>query len=55
MRSAQHLATGLALGLALLTSVSAQNYPQRPIQVVVPVSAGGGTDVMARTVGQKVG
>jgi len=55
MRSAKHLATGLALGLALLTSVSAQNYPQRPIQVVVPVSAGGGTDVMARTVGQKVG
>lgn len=33
----------------------AQTYPSRPIQVVVPVSAGGGTDVMARAVGQRVG
>ncbi|MFN4349689.1 MAG: Bug family tripartite tricarboxylate transporter substrate binding protein [Hylemonella sp.] len=55
MSSAKHIVTGLALGLTLLASASAQNFPQRPIQVVVPVSAGGGTDVMARTVGQKVG
>jgi len=44
--------------LALFTSwaltASAQVFPQRPIQLVVPVSAGGGTDVMARAVGQKV-
>ncbi|GAB3487667.1 tripartite tricarboxylate transporter substrate binding protein [Curvibacter fontanus] len=55
MGSPKHILTGLALGLALLTSASAQNFPQRPLQLVVPVSAGGGTDVMARTVGQKVG
>lgn len=47
--------TALALGVAVLSApVRAQNYPQHPIQLVVPVSAGGGTDVMARTVGQKV-
>ena len=55
MRSPQYILTGLALGLTLLAGASAQTYPQRPIQLIVPVSAGGGTDVMARTVGQKVG
>lgn len=54
MRSPKHILTGLALGLALLANAGAQNYPQRPVTLVVPVSAGGGTDVMARTVGQKV-
>lgn len=48
----------LALSLGALTQAGAQSaasFPQRPIQVVVPVAAGGGTDVMARAVGQKVG
>ena len=30
------------------TSVAAADYPTRPIEIVVPSSAGGGTDVMAR-------
>lgn len=55
MSTARHILTGLALGFTLLAGASAQNYPQRPVQLIVPVSAGGGTDVMARTVGQKVG
>lgn len=46
---------GLVLGAALVSQAMAQTFPARPIQLVVPVSAGGGTDVMARTVGQKVG
>lgn len=54
MRALSHRLTGLALGLSLLSCASAQNFPQRPIQLIVPVSAGGGTDVMARAVGQKV-
>lgn len=33
----------------------AQTYPARSIQIVVPVAAGGGTDLLARTLGQKVG
>ncbi|MBY4599349.1 tripartite tricarboxylate transporter substrate binding protein [Ottowia caeni] len=45
---------GLTLGVTLAGVATAQNYPQRPIQLVVPVSAGGGTDVLARNVGQKV-
>ena len=51
----QRIFASCAVGLLLASPAWAQNYPQRPIQMVVPVSAGGGTDVMARTVGQKVG
>lgn len=29
-------------------------FPTKPIQVIVPVAAGGGTDLLARTLGQKV-
>jgi tripartite-type tricarboxylate transporter receptor subunit TctC len=45
-----------AVLMAALTalSVNAQPYPKQAVTVVVPVSAGGGTDVMARAVGQKV-
>jgi tripartite-type tricarboxylate transporter receptor subunit TctC len=32
----------------------AETYPSRPIQMVVPVAVGGGTDLLARTLGQKV-
>jgi tripartite-type tricarboxylate transporter receptor subunit TctC len=32
----------------------AQNYPTRPITLVVPYAAGGGNDVMARIVGEKM-
>ena len=33
---------------------SAQDYPNRPITLVVPYAAGGGNDVMARIVGEKM-
>lgn len=46
---------GLVLGAVSLVPALAQTFPNRPIQVVVPVAAGGGTDVLARAVGQKVG
>lgn len=45
---------GLAFGLMLAVTGHAQTYPNRPVQLIVPVSAGGGTDVMARAVSQKV-
>src|SRR5215831_11240034 len=43
----------IALSLAWSTAV-AQSYPSRPVRVIVPYSAGGGTDIVARAVGQKL-
>src|SRR5688572_14178230 len=34
--------------------VSAQDYPQKPMRVVVPFPPGGGTDVLARILGEKL-
>ena len=43
------------LGLTLLCgAVHAQAYPNRPVRLIVGFSPGGGTDVVARVVGQKV-
>lgn len=38
--------------LLLCTTAFAQNYPNKPIKVVVPFPSGGGTDIFARTIGQ---
>lgn len=36
------------------TTSPRQAYPTKPIRVIVPQSAGGGTDILARAVGQKL-
>jgi tripartite-type tricarboxylate transporter receptor subunit TctC len=43
-----------ALNLALSGAAFAQDYPARPITLVVPYAAGGGNDVMARIVAEKM-
>jgi tripartite-type tricarboxylate transporter receptor subunit TctC len=45
------IAAAAALAFAA-GSVQAQNYPTRPITVIVPFAAGGPTDVVARIVGE---
>ena len=55
----QFLSTSLRQSLALLvfaaSAVSAQNYPTRPIEWVVPYPAGGGSDVVARSLTETMG
>jgi tripartite-type tricarboxylate transporter receptor subunit TctC len=36
------------------TGAAAQAFPNRPVRIIVPFAAGGGTDVLARLVGQKM-
>jgi len=43
-----------SLACCAVAASSAQDYPARPLRLVVPYAAGGSTDVLARMVGQKL-
>ena len=45
----------LIWGICLLSGTSmAQNYPAKPIRFIVPNAAGGGADILARSIAQKL-
>ena len=49
------LSIALAASMTLAASpAAAQSYPSKPIRILVGFSPGGGTDVMARLIGQKL-
>lgn len=50
----QALAAAVAIGLAPAALAAEDNYPNRPIRMVLGFSAGGGTDVIARQLAQKM-
>jgi tripartite-type tricarboxylate transporter receptor subunit TctC len=43
------------LALLCLSSVSAQDYPNRPVRYIVPQAAGGSSDTLARMITHRVG
>jgi tripartite-type tricarboxylate transporter receptor subunit TctC len=53
-RTALALAMVAASALALGPAAQAQEFPDRPVTLVVPFAAGGSTDVVARIIGQKM-
>lgn len=54
MRASIYTLLGASL-LILSPTVAAQDFPVRPIQVVVPYAAGGGTDLSARVMADAIG
>src|SRR6185503_12607173 len=45
----------LVAGALPVAGATAQNYPVRPVRVIVPASPGDSCDILTRLIGQKVG
>src|SRR3954467_14039425 len=48
------ISASLVLTLLACGSAAAQSWPSKPVRIVVPQSAGGGVDTVARSIGQKL-
>jgi tripartite-type tricarboxylate transporter receptor subunit TctC len=55
MRNAGQLLKALALLLALATPAAAQEYPTKPVRLIVPFPPGGSNDVVGRIVATQLG
>ena len=54
MRKTLQVLAASALALALPIAASAQQYPTKPIRMVIPFVPGGGSDILGRIVAQKL-
>ena len=54
MKLRHRLAAALACGALAAAAAGAQDYPSKPIKLIVPFPPAGGTDILARGVAQKV-
>ena len=50
--SLRKMAQVIGLGLALIAGLAHAEFPDKPVRIVVPFAPGGGTDLIARTLGQ---
>jgi tripartite-type tricarboxylate transporter receptor subunit TctC len=50
--SLRKMAQVIGLGLVLFTGLAHAEFPDKPVRIVVPFAPGGGTDLIARTLGQ---
>ena len=49
------LLAGCMLMPGIFVLAQAQTYPSRPVRVIIPFTPGGGSDVVARVLAQKLG
>lgn len=49
------LGSALALGVGLVAGAVMAEYPERPINMIIPYGAGGATDISARTIAEALG
>lgn len=49
------LGSALALGVGLVAGAAMAEYPERPINMIIPYGAGGATDISARTIAEALG